>query len=52
MALWDVPPDELRAPNVKVKDFQQVLKHSFQSVSKDELKRYDDWTAMFGQEGA
>lgn len=52
MALWDVPPEKLRAPEVMVKDFQQVLKHSFSSVSKEELKRYDDWTTQFGQEGA
>lgn len=52
LALWDVPPEKLRAPEVKVKDFQQVLKHSFSSVSKDELKQYDDWTTQFGQEGA
>jgi vacuolar protein-sorting-associated protein 4 len=52
MALWDVPAEKLRAPDVMVKDFQQVLKHSFSSVSKEELKRYDDWTTQFGQEGA
>ena len=44
--------EKLRAPEVMVKDFQQVLKHSFSSVSKEELKRYDDWTTQFGQEGA
>jgi vacuolar protein-sorting-associated protein 4 len=51
LTLWDVPPDKLRAPDVEVKDFQQVLKHSISSVSEDELKRYDDWTTRFGQDG-
>ena len=52
LTIWNIPPEKLRAPEVKVKDFEQVLKHSFSSVSKDELKQYDDWTTQFGQEGA
>ena len=51
LTLWDVPPEKLRAPEVEVKDFQQVLKHSFSSVSNAELTQYDDWTTQFGQEG-
>eukprot|EP00979_Chaetoceros_neogracilis_P015320 scaffold5691_cov184-Chaetoceros_neogracile.AAC.1 len=52
MPLWDVPPEKLKAPDVTVSDFQKVLKHSFSSVSADELTQYDDWTKQFGQEGA
>ncbi len=52
MQLWDVPPEKLKAPDVAVRDFEAVLKHSFSSVSPDELKQYDDWTKQFGQEGA
>jgi len=52
MQLWDVPPEKLMAPDVRVKDFESVLKHSFQSVSPDELERFTDWTKQFGQEGA
>jgi len=52
MQLWDVPPEKLKAPDVTVSDFQKVLKHSFSSVSANELKEYDDWTKQFGQEGA
>lgn len=52
MQLWDVPPEKLKAPDVSFIDFQTVLKHSFSSVSPDELKAYDDWTKQFGQEGA
>lgn len=52
MQLWDVPPEKLKAPDVTILDFQNVLKHSFSSVSSEELKKYDDWTKKFGQEGA
>ena len=52
MQLWDVPPEKLMAPDVRVKDSESVLKHSFQSVSPDELERFTDWTKQFGQEGA
>ena len=51
MTLWDVPPDKLEAPPVRFTDFQNVMKHSFATVSEAELKRYSDWTAMFGQDG-
>lgn len=52
MQLWDCPPEKLKAPDLGVSDFQKVLKHSFSSVSPDELKVFDDWTKQFGQEGA
>jgi vacuolar protein-sorting-associated protein 4 len=52
MALWDVPPDQLKAPPVKFSDFEKALKHSVTSVSKDELERFTDWTRQFGQDGA
>lgn len=52
MQLWDVPPEKLKAPDVSLRDFETVMKHSFTSVSNDELKQYDDWTKQFGQEGA
>lgn len=52
MQLWDVPPEKLKAPDVSIADFEKVLKHSFSSVSPDELREYDDWTKQFGQEGA
>jgi len=52
MQLWDVPPEKLKAPDVSVKDFETVLRHSVSSVSKEELEKYAEWTKQFGQEGA
>jgi len=52
MQLWDIPPQKLKAPDVTLEDFQMVLKHSFSSVSPEELKEYSTWTSQFGQEGA
>lgn len=52
MTLWDVPPPKLDAPPVRLTDYQRVMKHAFSTVSEAELRRYEEWTAMFGQEGA
>jgi len=52
MQLWDVPPEKLKAPDVEVRDFENVLRHAFSSVSEDELEQYTIWTKQFGQEGA
>lgn len=52
MTLWDVPPPQLDAPPVRYTDFQKVMRHAFSTVSEQELNRYKEWTAMFGQEGA
>ncbi|KAL9178877.1 hypothetical protein ACHAXT_011850 [Thalassiosira profunda] len=50
--LWDVPPEKLKAPDVAVKDFESVMRHSHQTVSAEELEEYNKWTKQFGQEGA
>lgn len=55
MTLWQIPNDDchkLQCPLVTYKDFETVLRHACSTVSADELKRYADWTAMFGQDGA
>ena len=52
MTLWDVPPERLEAPPVRVTDFEKVMKHACTTVSDEELKRFTEWTAMFGQDGA
>ena len=52
MTLWDVPPERLEAPPVRYSDFEKVMKHACTTVSEEELKRFTDWTAMFGQDGA
>lgn len=52
MQLWDVPQDRLRAPMVCRTDFERVMKHSCSSVSEDELKRFQEWTKLFGQDGS
>jgi vacuolar protein-sorting-associated protein 4 len=52
MQLWDLPSDKLQAPLVKRTDFEKVMKHSCTTVSEDELKRFQEWTKLFGQDGA
>jgi vacuolar protein-sorting-associated protein 4 len=52
MLLWDVPPAKLQAPVVKYSDFQTALRHSCSTVSDDELNRFQEWTKLYGQDGA
>jgi vacuolar protein-sorting-associated protein 4 len=52
MTLWDVPPELLEAPPVLFSDFEKVMKHSCTTVTETELKRFQEWTALFGQDGA
>ena len=52
MSLWDVPPAKLKAPMVKRSDFEKVMRNSVSTVSPEELKRFTDWTKLFGQDGA
>ncbi|EJK54759.1 hypothetical protein THAOC_25586, partial [Thalassiosira oceanica] len=49
MQLRNVPPEKLQAPDVCVEDFERVLKHSYSSVSKEDLEKYDRWTEEFGE---
>lgn len=51
MTLWEVPPENLEAPPVTIVDFQKVMGHAFSTVSSEELKRFEEWTKQFGQEG-
>lgn len=52
MLIWDVPPEKLKAPDICVKDFENVLGHSHSTVSNEELEKYTQWTEKFGQGGA
>jgi vacuolar protein-sorting-associated protein 4 len=52
MTLWNVPPDKLKAPMVTLGDFEKVMRHSSSTVSPEELKRFTEWTKLFGQDGA
>ena len=51
LTLWEVPPENLEAPPVTIGDFRKVMGHAFSTVSNEELKRFEEWTAQFGQEG-
>lgn len=52
ISLWNIPPEKLKAPDVGVKDFESVMRSSVSTVSPSELKRFEEWTKLFGQEGA
>jgi vacuolar protein-sorting-associated protein 4 len=50
MSLMKVPRDELLEPSVYAADFEAALEKCRPSVSPDDLKRYEEWTALFGSE--
>jgi len=51
MQLMDVPSDKLHTPDVSVKHFEAVLKKGKATVGKDDLKKFEEWTKQYGQEG-
>lgn len=52
MTLMDVKGDELLEPDVLLEDFEAALEKRKPSVSPGDLKRFEEWTALFGQDGA
>jgi len=51
MQLMAVPSDKLHTPDVSVKHFEAVLKKCKATVGKEDLKKFEDWTKQYGQEG-
>ena len=47
-----VESEQLAEPQLVLKDFIKAVKNSRPTVSKDDIKKSDDWTAEFGSEGA
>lgn len=50
MTLMQVPRDELLEPDVLASDFELAIEKCRPSVSQDDLKQYEDWTAQYGSE--
>ena len=51
MSWMDVPGDKLMEPRVQVSDFLRSLENTRPTVNADDLKRFEDFTRDFGQEG-
>jgi len=51
MNWMDVPGDKLVEPQVTRHDFEKALSNARPSVNADDLKRFEDFTNDFGQEG-
>ena len=43
--------EKVVVPEITRRDFEHALTHSRPTVSKDDLKVYEDFTEEFGQEG-
>ena len=51
MSWMDVPGDKLLEPSVQVSDFLRSLENTRPTVNADDLKRFEEFTRDFGQEG-
>jgi vacuolar protein-sorting-associated protein 4 len=52
VGLFDMDSTALRVPDVTMEDFLAVVDSSKASVATEELRRFEDWTVEFGEEGA
>lgn len=52
MNWMQVDTEMLLEPPLQVKDFVKAIKASRPTVSRDDLKRNEEWTSEFGSEGA
>ena len=52
MSWTDVDSDKLLEPPLTLKDFVKAVKSARPTVSAEDLKRSEEWTKEFGQEGA
>ena len=52
MTWRDVSENDLLEPTVNAGDFRRALATTKPSIAQEELKRYDEWTKLYGMEGA
>lgn len=52
MTWTEVDSDKLLEPPLLRKDFEKAIKSSRPTVSQEDIKRSEEWTAEFGSEGA
>lgn len=50
-SVYDLPDKSLVLPAMSVNDFVVSMKRSKCSVSQDDLKQYEEWTRLYGEEG-
>jgi vacuolar protein-sorting-associated protein 4 len=51
MNMYDIPAGKLKEPDVCLDDYMQALTRIKPSVCIEDLDRYIDFTAKFGQDG-
>lgn len=52
MTWTEVDSDKLLEPPLTLKDFVKAVKGARPTVSVEDIKRSEEWTAEFGSEGA
>lgn len=50
-SVYDLPDNSLELPPISLNDFKISMTRSKCSVSKDDLKEFEDWTKLYGEEG-
>lgn len=52
MTWTDIDSDELLEPPLGLKDFVKAVKGARPTVSQEDIRKSEEWTAEFGSEGA
>ena len=52
MSLYDIPTNQLKPLDTTVAHFEHSVRNTKPSVGKEDLGRFEQWTAQFGQEGS
>jgi vacuolar protein-sorting-associated protein 4 len=51
MSIFDIESEQLKPPDVTMEDFERVLLTAKPSVGPEDLRRQEEWTKQYGQEG-
>lgn len=52
MSLYDIPGGQLRPLDTRVEHFEHAVRNTKPSVGPEDLGRFEEWTAQYGQEGS
>lgn len=52
MSLYDIAPGQLKPLDTTIAHFENAVRSTKPSVGPDDLGRFEEWTAQYGQEGS
>lgn len=52
MSLYDIQTNQLKPLDTTLRHFEHSVRNTKPSVGQEDLKRFEDWTRQFGQDGS